>query len=43
MQTTLEQNSGQYQLEVSGTAGSLSKAFDLGDESVYLGVLTLTG
>lgn len=37
----LEPNSGQYQLEVSGDAGSLSTQFDLGGESLYLGVLTL--
>ncbi|UCG71355.1 MAG: hypothetical protein JSV45_08760 [Chromatiales bacterium] len=37
----LEPNSGQYQLEVSGDAGGLSTQFDLGGESLYLGVLTL--
>ena len=37
----LEPDSGSYQLEISGTAGSLSESFDLGDESQYLGVLTL--
>ena len=37
----LEPNSGSYQLEINGTAGNLSKDFDLSDESLYLGVLTL--
>jgi hypothetical protein len=37
----LAPNSGQYQLEVSGSAGSLFKAFDLGEKSLYLGAMTL--
>ncbi|MGI9342164.1 MAG: 4Fe-4S dicluster domain-containing protein [Gammaproteobacteria bacterium] len=40
----LEKNSGEYELEVSsGSAGSLSMTFDLGDESLYLGALSLGG
>ena len=39
----LEKNSGDYELEISsGTSGSLSMKFDLGNESLYLGALTLT-
>jgi Fe-S-cluster-containing dehydrogenase component len=38
---SLEPGSGQYAVEVSGSAGSLSKLFDLGGESLYLGVLAL--
>jgi len=37
----LAPNSGQYELEVTGSAGSVSKVFDLGEDSVYLGVMTL--
>jgi Fe-S-cluster-containing dehydrogenase component len=38
----LEKNSGQYELEVSsGSMGSASMQFDLGDESLYLGVMKL--
>jgi Fe-S-cluster-containing dehydrogenase component len=36
----LEKNSGQYEVEVSsGAKGSVSKQFELGEESLYLGVL----
>jgi Fe-S-cluster-containing dehydrogenase component len=38
---SLEPGSGQYAVEVSGSAGSLAKSFDLGGESLYLGVLAL--
>lgn len=38
----LDPGSGSYQLEVSAAGGSLSQSFDLGDESVYLGVLALS-
>ena len=38
----LEPQSGSYELQVSSeSAGSLSMAFDLGDESVYLGTMKL--
>jgi Fe-S-cluster-containing dehydrogenase component len=38
----LEKNSGQYELEVnSDSSGSASVEFDLGDESLYLGIITL--
>jgi len=38
----LEKNSGQYELEASsGSEGSASMKFDLGDESLYLGAMTL--
>jgi Fe-S-cluster-containing dehydrogenase component len=38
----LEKNSGQYQLDVSsGSSGGASMQFDLGDESLYLGVIKL--
>lgn len=38
----LGKNSGQYELEVnSGSSGSVSIKLDLGDESLYLGVMTL--
>jgi len=37
----LEPNSGQYVIEVSGTAGSLSTSFELGDDSLYLGPMML--
>jgi len=37
----LEPNSGSYQVEVSGSAGSLSMSFELGDESQYLGEMRL--
>jgi len=38
----LEPNSGAYQLEVSGSVGSVSKTFELGADSQYLGVVALT-
>lgn len=37
----LEPGSGGYRLEVTGPAGSFSTEFELGDESPYLGVMTL--
>ena len=38
----LEKNSGKYELEVnSDSSGSISLEFDLGDDSLYLGVMTL--
>ena len=37
----LEPSSGTYELEVSGSAGKLAKSFELGADSVYLGVLEL--
>jgi hypothetical protein len=38
----LGKNSGQYELEVSsGSMGSVSMQFDLGEESLYLGVMKL--
>jgi Fe-S-cluster-containing dehydrogenase component len=37
----LAPNSGQYQVEVTGTAGSVTTQFDVGDKSPYLGVLAL--
>jgi Fe-S-cluster-containing dehydrogenase component len=37
----LKQNSGQYELEVTGSTGSFSTTFDLGDESLYLGAIEL--
>jgi Fe-S-cluster-containing dehydrogenase component len=38
----LEKNSGRYELEVnSDSSGSVSIAFNLGDESLYLGTMTL--
>ncbi len=38
----LEKNSGQYQLELSSaSSGSASAQFELGDESLYLGVIAL--
>ena len=38
----LEKNSGQYELEASsGSAGSVSMKFELGDESLYLGAMKL--
>ena len=37
----LEPGSGRYEVEVSGAAGRHAAEFDLGGESVYLGVLTL--
>ena len=38
----LDKNSGQYQLEVSsGSSGNASMQFDLGDESLYLGVINV--
>ena len=40
----LEPNSGRYQLEITGSAGSsLLKAFDLRADSLYLGVMALAG
>lgn len=39
----LDPGSGQYVLEISGSGGSLSKTFELGDQSVYLGTLQLGG
>jgi NAD-dependent dihydropyrimidine dehydrogenase PreA subunit len=39
----LEKKSGPYELEVnSDSSGSLSMDFDLGDESLYLGIIKLT-
>ena len=38
----LEPGSGSYELAISGQGGSLSQSFELGDESVYLGVLELS-
>ena len=37
----LEPGSGAYQLEVSGSAGQVSKNFDIDDDSQYLGVMSL--
>ena len=37
----LEPGSGSYELEISGPAGSVSRSFELGEDSLYLGVLTL--
>ncbi len=38
----LEKSSGQYQLEMSSdSSGSASTAFDLGDQSIHLGTITL--
>jgi len=37
----LEPNSGEYELALSGSSGSLSMQFNLGDDSLYLGVLKL--
>ena len=37
----LEPNSGPYELAVSASPGSASMQFELGEESIYLGVLTL--
>ena len=37
----LEPISGSYEVEVSGSAGSLSKGFEVEGESIYLGVLGL--
>ena len=37
----LEPSSGTYELEVSGSTGKLAKSFELGADSVYLGVLEL--
>jgi hypothetical protein len=37
----LEKNSGSYQIEVTGSGGSLVMEFEVGDESVYLGVMGL--
>jgi len=38
----LDKNSGAYQIEVSGSAGSLAQGFEVGEGSVYLGVMTLS-
>ena len=38
----LEPGSGAYQLEITGSAGGFSTQFELGDESPYLGVMTLS-
>jgi Fe-S-cluster-containing dehydrogenase component len=38
----LVKNSGEYQIEVAGSGGSMSMAFEVGDESPYLGVMTLS-
>ena len=37
----LAPNSGRYEVEVAGSGGSLSKSFELQQDSMYLGVLTL--
>ena len=37
----LEKNSGAYQIEVSGSAGSFEQGFEVGEDSVYLGVMEL--
>jgi Fe-S-cluster-containing dehydrogenase component len=37
----LEPDSGSYQVEVTCPAGSMSRPFDLGSDSQYLGVMTL--
>jgi Fe-S-cluster-containing dehydrogenase component len=37
----LEPNSGQYALEATGSSGSFSITFDIGDESLYLGAMML--
>ena len=37
----LEPNSGEYELEVTDSSGSLSMKFDLGSDSVYLGTILL--
>jgi len=37
----LEPGSGQYELEVSGSGGSLATGFELGGDSQYLGVLAI--
>ncbi|MBT8443863.1 MAG: oxidoreductase, partial [Gammaproteobacteria bacterium] len=37
----LDPGSGQYELEVRSVSASVSTKFDLGDDSLYLGVLTL--
>ncbi len=37
----LAPNSGKYEIEVTGSAGSCLKTFDLGDDSLYLGVMIL--
>ena len=37
----LEPNSGQYQLEVTGSSARFSMQFELGNESRYLGVMKL--
>ncbi len=36
-------DSGGYQLEVTGSSGSFSTEFELGDDSPYLGVMTSIG
>jgi hypothetical protein len=37
----LEPNSGEYNLEFTAARGKLAAEFDIGDESCYMGVLTL--
>jgi len=37
----LTPNSGSYQLEVTGSSGSVSKSFELETDSAYLGVMVL--
>ncbi|HJP04975.1 MAG: oxidoreductase [Gammaproteobacteria bacterium] len=37
----LEKHSGQYELEVKGSTGSLSTKFELSDKSLYLGAIEL--
>ena len=37
----LTPNSGKYEVEISGPTGKLSKSFELGADSIYLGVLEL--
>ena len=37
----LEPHSGKYEVEVRGSTGELAATFELGQDSVYLGVLTL--
>ncbi len=38
----LEPNSGSYHLDINGSQGRFSKEFVLGEESRYLGVMTLS-
>lgn len=37
----LEPGSGRYEIEVTGPAGGASQSFELGEDSLYLGLLTL--